>query len=88
MKIMHSVLRRLDLNLLLVFEALLRLRTVAAAAEELAMSPSAFSHALARLRTTLADDLFVRIGHIMQPTALAEDMAEAYALPWKCLRSD
>ncbi|OXH87618.1 hypothetical protein CA830_22580, partial [Burkholderia multivorans] len=47
---MHRDLRRLDLNLLLVFDALYRHRSVAAAAHELAMSPSALSHALARLR--------------------------------------
>jgi hypothetical protein len=39
----HSSLRRLDLNLLLSFEALFRLGSVAAAAAELAMSPSAVS---------------------------------------------
>ena len=77
MNILHSDLRRLDLNLLLVFDALLRRRSVSAAADELAMSPSALSHALARLRAALGDDLFVRIGHAMQPTAYAERLASA-----------
>lgn len=75
MKIMHQILHRLDLNLLLVFEAMLRLRSVAAVADELAITPSAISHALGRLRSTLSDELFVRVGHTMQPTALAEHMA-------------
>lgn len=76
---MHSSLRRLDLNLLLLFDALFRHRSVTAAADELAMSPSACSHALSRLREALADELFVRAGSSMQPTAQAELMAEGVA---------
>lgn len=53
MKIMHPSLRRLDLNLRLVFDALFRHRSVTVAADELAMSPSACSHALSRLREAL-----------------------------------
>jgi len=76
---MHSNLRRLDLNLLLIFDALFRHRSVTAAADELAMSPSACSHALSRLREALVDELFVRVGSVMQPTAQAELMAEGVA---------
>ncbi|SAL86261.1 LysR family transcriptional regulator [Caballeronia arvi] len=72
---MHDLLRRLDLNLLLVFDALFRLRSVVAAADELALSSSACSHALSRLRDALADELFVRYGNGMQPTARAEQLA-------------
>ncbi|MFC0167291.1 LysR family transcriptional regulator [Pseudoduganella danionis] len=72
---MHDALRRIDLNLLPVFDALYRHRSVAAAADELAMSPSACSHALSRLRSALADELFVRYGAAMQPTAQAEQLA-------------
>ncbi|WDD94912.1 LysR family transcriptional regulator [Burkholderia sp. FERM BP-3421] len=75
MKSMHSDLRRLDLNLLLVFDALCRHRSVSAAAHEMALSPSALSHALARLRQATGDELFVRLGNAMQPTARAEQMA-------------
>jgi DNA-binding transcriptional LysR family regulator len=74
---MHSNLRRLDLNLLLVLDALLRLRSVTAAANELAISASACSHALSRLRQTLGDELFVRQGNRMQPTQRAEQIAES-----------
>lgn len=72
---MHPALRRLDLNLLLVFDALFRHRSVTTAANEIAISPSAMSHALARLRDALGDELFVRFGNEMQPTVRAEDMA-------------
>ncbi len=51
MNIMHLVLRRIDLNLLPVFDAVYRSRSVRLAAEELAMSTSALSHALSRLRS-------------------------------------
>ena len=72
---MHNVLRRLDLNLLLVFDALYRHGSVAAAANELSISPSAFSHALARLREGLSDELFIRTGNRMQPTVRAGQIA-------------
>jgi DNA-binding transcriptional LysR family regulator len=77
--IMHPNLRRLDLNLLLIFDALFRHRSVVAAADELSMSPSACSHALSRLREAMADELFVRAGSTMQPTAQAVLMADAVA---------
>jgi DNA-binding transcriptional LysR family regulator len=72
---MHDVFRRLDLNLLLVFDALFRHRGVVSAADELALSASACSHALGRLRAALGDELFVRHGSGMRPTARAEQMA-------------
>jgi len=72
---MHPALRRLDLNLLRVFDALYRQRTVFAAACELAISPSAFSHALGRLREALGDELFVRLGNGMHPTPRADALA-------------
>ncbi|OWW05293.1 LysR family transcriptional regulator [Rhizobium sp. R72] len=74
---MHSALRRLDLNLLIAFDALIRNRSVLAAADEIGMSPSAFSHALGRLRTALSDELFVRFGNAMQPTTYAVELAES-----------
>lgn len=84
---MHDRLRRIDLNLLLVFDALRRHRSVVAAAGELAMSPSAVSHALARLREAMSDELFVRYGNAMQPTARAEQMTEAVAHALHALNS-
>jgi DNA-binding transcriptional LysR family regulator len=75
MHIMHNKLRRLDLNLLLVFDALYRHGSITGAANELSISPSAFSHALARLRHSLSDALFVRTGNRMQPTIRAGQIA-------------
>ncbi|MEZ8966331.1 LysR family transcriptional regulator [Vibrio breoganii] len=60
-----------DLNLLVAFQALLRARSVSAAASELHISQSAMSHSLSRLRTLLGDPLFHRSGHKMEPTERA-----------------
>ncbi|QEM82109.1 LysR family transcriptional regulator [Halomonas binhaiensis] len=82
---MHPILRRLDLNLLLTFDALYRHRTVANAANELAISPSAFSHALGRLRAALNDELFIRQGNRMHPTQRADLLATTVAESLKLL---
>jgi DNA-binding transcriptional LysR family regulator len=55
-------LRGLDLNLLTVFEAIYELGSVSKAADQLALSQPATSHALSRLRQACGDELFVR-GH-------------------------
>ena len=65
-------LRKLDLNLLLVFSAVMREGSVGAAAQRLFLGPSAVSMALARLRQSLGDELFVRAGKGMEPTPRAE----------------
>jgi DNA-binding transcriptional LysR family regulator len=51
----------LDLNLALVLHALLAERSVSRAAKRLGLSQSATSHALARLRSSLQDPLFLRL---------------------------
>jgi len=84
---MHMSLRKIDLNLLLVFDALYRNRSVTIAADELAMSPSACSHALSRLRQALSDELFVRYDSAMQPTAQAEQLAGAVSEALRLLSS-
>jgi DNA-binding transcriptional LysR family regulator len=68
-------LRTLDLNLLLVFDAVLRERSVVRAADSLAISQPAVSHALNRLRHALKDKLFVRTPSGMSPTPRAEQLA-------------
>ena len=68
-------LRNLDLNLLLVFDAVLRERSVVRAADSLAISQPAVSHALNRLRHALKDKLFVRTPAGMSPTPRAEQLA-------------
>ncbi len=60
-----------DLNLLLVFDAVSRFGSVTAAADHLALSQPAVSHALNRLRVVLEDPLFTRNGRGMVPTPRA-----------------
>ena len=68
-------IRAVDLNLLPVLDALLRFRSATRAAAELDMSQSALSSALARLRLLLGDELFVRTGRGLRPTARAQALA-------------
>ncbi|WP_307953518.1 LysR family transcriptional regulator [Sinorhizobium medicae] len=55
-------------------------RSVARCAERLFVSPSAVSHALARLRTMFSDPLFVRTGSGMLPTARAQSLERSLSL--------
>lgn len=64
----------LDLNLLPVFDALIRVRNVSRAADDLGMSQSAVSHALKRLRLFFGDQLFLKTGSGMQPTPRALEL--------------
>lgn len=68
-------LRRVDLNLLVVFETLMHERSVTRAAEKLFLGQPAISAALARLRSLFDDPLFVRTGRSMEPTARALEIA-------------
>ncbi|MNF70532.1 HTH-type transcriptional regulator LeuO [compost metagenome] len=65
-------LRRIDLNLLLVFEALMQEQNLSRAATRLHMSQPAVSNALARLRSQLGEPLFKRTARGMSPTAHAQ----------------
>jgi DNA-binding transcriptional LysR family regulator len=73
-------LSRVDLNLLVLFEAVLAEQHVARAAGRLNLSPSAVSHGLARLRRMFNDPLFLRSPKGVVPTerglALAQPIAD------------
>jgi DNA-binding transcriptional LysR family regulator len=64
-------LRNIDLNLLVIFDAIIAERGISAAGRSVGMSQSAVSHALARLRQTFKDDLIRRTPRGMEPTARA-----------------
>lgn len=74
-KIHRMDIRSVDLNLLVVFDALARQRSVNRAAEALGLSQPATSAALARLRALFDDALFVRTGARMEPTPRAAELA-------------
>ncbi|MDF3031741.1 MAG: LysR family transcriptional regulator, partial [Moraxellaceae bacterium] len=61
-------IRKLDLNLLVVLEAIHAEGTLTRAAQRLHLSQPALSHALSRLREALDDPLFLRQGNRMVPT--------------------
>jgi DNA-binding transcriptional LysR family regulator len=68
-------LAAIDLNLLVVFDAIMRERSVTRAGQRLGLSQPAMSHALTRLRHMLKDELFVRSPNGMEPTPRAELLA-------------
>jgi DNA-binding transcriptional LysR family regulator len=72
-------LARSDLNLLVLFEAVLRERHVGRAADRLNLTPSAVSHGLGRLRRLLNDPLFLRTPKGVVPTARAAQLAAPIA---------
>jgi len=67
----NSILRQIDLNLLLVFDVLMQEKNVSRAAERVFLSQSAMSNALKRLREMLEDPIMVRSAKGMQPTPRA-----------------
>jgi DNA-binding transcriptional LysR family regulator len=68
-------IRSVDLNLLVIFDAMARKRSVIRTAESVGLSQPATSAALARLRTLFDDPLFVRAGAEMKPTPRALELA-------------
>lgn len=71
---MSKNLKNVDLNLLVIFEAIYATSNISRAAERLGMSQPAVSNALARLRDLIADPLFVRATHGVEPTIKAREM--------------
>lgn len=65
-------IRDLDLNLLFVFDSIYATGNISAAARDMQLSQPAVSNALARLRKQLDDQLFIRNGNGVSPTARAD----------------
>ena len=72
-------LSRADLNLLVLFETVLREQNVGRAASALNLSPSAVSHGLGRLRRMMNDPLFLRTTRGVIPTDRALEIAPRIA---------
>lgn len=68
-----------DLNLLRLFDAVYRARSVSRAAERLGLTQPAASQGLTRLRTLLGDPLFMRAPGGVKPTPRADRLAPAVA---------
>jgi DNA-binding transcriptional LysR family regulator len=67
---------RIDLNLLVVLDAIYTEGGITRAAEKLHLTQPAISHSLGRLRELFRDALFVREGRAMVPTPLARNLIE------------
>ena len=65
-----------DLNLLVVFDAVLAEGSISRAADRLKLSQPAASNALARMRQATGDRLFVRLANAMVPTPYAQTIAD------------
>ncbi|MDB5964230.1 MAG: LysR family transcriptional regulator [Polaromonas sp.] len=68
-------IRAVDMNLLVVFDAMIEHRSVTRAAEAIGLSQPAMSAAVARLRGWFDDPLFVKTGAEMKPTPRAVALA-------------
>jgi LysR family transcriptional activator of mexEF-oprN operon len=80
-------LRSIDLNLLVVFEALIQERNLTRAAKQLSLGQPAVSAALVRLRKLFNDPLFERIGRRMVPTPRALSAAQTLGPALDCVCS-
>ncbi len=67
-------LEKFDLNLLVAIDALMRHRSVTAAATELHISQSALSAALKRVRAHFEDEILFYNGQSMVPTAFGQEL--------------
>ncbi|WP_282352929.1 LysR family transcriptional regulator [Pontibacterium granulatum] len=82
-----QLLRKFDLNLLIVFEALITECHVTRAAKKVYLSQPAVSHALNRMRDELGDPLLVRTDKGMLPTPRALEMLPAVQQALKLLEA-
>lgn len=74
-----------DLNLLVVFDAIMTEGSITRAADRLAMTQPAVSNAVSRMRTAWRDDLFVKNGRNIQPTQRAIALWQQVQDPLKTL---
>ena len=79
--------RTLDLNLLRVFDRVMSEGSLTRAAESLAITQPAASHALRRLHEAVGEPLFVRSAHGMKPTPRAEALWPQVRAALSTLRS-
>ncbi|MDM3889538.1 LysR substrate-binding domain-containing protein [Pseudomonas juntendi] len=70
----RNELRKADINLMVVFEALMQERNLTRAAEKLFVAQPTVSAALARLRAMFNDPLLIRVGNRMEPSARAQEV--------------
>ncbi len=67
-------IRNVDLNLLVVFDAVYATGNISHAARQLSLTQPAVSNAIGRLREHFNDQLFVRVGRGVKPTIRSQQM--------------
>jgi DNA-binding transcriptional LysR family regulator len=70
----ENVMRPQELNLLMVFDAIMTERSITRAAQRLSMTQPAVSNAVSRMRVAWKDELFVKDGRNIQPTLHAQNL--------------
>ncbi|GIU37382.1 LysR family transcriptional regulator [Shewanella schlegeliana] len=70
-----------DLNLFRIFTAVYRTSSFSRAAEELDLTQSSVSNAIARLKFSVGEELFIRVGRGVKPTASAMNLYQQLAIP-------
>ncbi|WP_434567799.1 LysR family transcriptional regulator [Vibrio chagasii] len=74
---MGKNLDNLDLNLLRLLKVVVETQNTSVTAKRLGISQTSVSRGLAKLRETFGDQLFIRKAHGVEPSELAEKLAEA-----------
>jgi len=74
-------MKQVDLNLFVIFDAIMREHSITAAAEQLAMTQPSVSNAVARMRHAWNDPLFVKKGRGIKPTPMAERLWQQVGAP-------
>jgi DNA-binding transcriptional LysR family regulator len=83
---LKSELGSLDLDLLLVFDAVMTDASLSKAAKRLGMAQPTVSNSLARLRVIFGDPLFERTGHGVRPTARALELVDPFGIAISALK--
>lgn len=78
-------MRHQELNLLMIFDAIMTEGSITRAAERLAMTQPAVSNAVARMRGAWKDDIFIKDGRNVQPTLFAQNLWAQVRTPLKQL---
>lgn len=74
-------MRPQELNLLMVFDAIMTERSITRAAHRLSMTQPAVSNAVSRMRVAWKDELFVKDGRNIQPTLHAQNLWDQVRTP-------
>ncbi|MDF2177340.1 LysR family transcriptional regulator [Aliiglaciecola sp. CAU 1673] len=67
-------MRHQEINLLMIFDAIMTEGSITRAADRMAMTQPAVSNALSRMRSAWKDELFVKDGRGIQPTVYAQNL--------------